>query len=240
MAGRPTVTFSTTDREADFFADGILPESYGSRFTLCHKGQHYPVTVQTPGAFAVSNALCAIAMAVEAGVPVEEACLGMSRAPGVKGRAELCYRDDTVAVLIDYAHTPDAVMNILRAVTVKEGRKVVLFGCGGDRDSTKRPLMASMAARYADFLIITSDNPRTEDPQHIIDDILLGLHNTDVPYVTIPDRREAIAYALNNAQKGDTVFLLGKGHEDYQVLSGGKIHFDEREIVAEILNGRKA
>lgn len=235
MGDRPVTAYSVQDEKADFFATDLRQESYGSTFTLCHGEKRYPVTVQTPGGFAVSNALCAIGMAVAAGVTLKEACKGMSAAPGVKGRAELCYKDDDMAVLIDYAHTPDAVMNILKAVETRGGRKIALFGCGGDRDSTKRPLMASMAARYADLLIITSDNPRSEDPQHIIDDILLGLHNTDVPYITIPDRREAIAYALKNAQKGDTIFLLGKGHEDYQILSTGKIRFDEREIVADIL-----
>ncbi len=237
--GHSVTNFSVSDSKADFFADDIRREPCGSRFLLHYKGEIYPTSVQTPGRFAVSNALCAIAMAVAAGVPVDVACRGMSEAPGVKGRAEVCYRDENFSVLIDYAHTPDAIMNILKAVDSGNGRKVVLFGCGGDRDSTKRPLMASMAARYADLLIITSDNPRTEDPNRIIDDILLGLHNTDVPYVTLPDRKEAIAYALEHGKKGDVIFLLGKGHEDYQVLATGKIPFDEREIVAELLEKQK-
>ena len=227
-------SYSVTDAAADFFASDVVYGAHGCRFTLCYRGETYPVSVSTPGRFAVSNALCAIAMAVSAGVDVKTACEGMSEAPGVKGRAEVCFQNDRFTVLIDYAHTPDAIMNILKAVESK-GRKVVLFGCGGDRDSTKRPLMASMAARYADKLIVTSDNPRTEDPMKIIDDILLGLHNVDVPYVTIPDRKEAIAHALSTAEPNDTIFLLGKGHEDYQILSTGKIHFDEREIVKELI-----
>lgn len=234
MGSKPVLTYSVTDPSADFYADSIVNSAYMSEFVLCYKNGRYPVKVSTPGKFAVYNALCAVGMAVAAGIPVTQACAGMTAAKSVKGRAEICYRDENITVIIDYAHTPDAVMNILKAVKT-DGKKTVLFGCGGDRDSTKRPLMAIMAARYADKLVITSDNPRTEDPMRIIEDILLGLHTVDVPYVTMPDRREAIAYALKNAEKGETIFLLGKGHEDYQILSTGKIHFDEREVVADIM-----
>jgi UDP-N-acetylmuramoyl-L-alanyl-D-glutamate--2,6-diaminopimelate ligase len=115
-----------------------------------------------------------------------------------------------------------------------EGRLVCLFGCGGDRDAAKRPKMAAAAAKYADRLIVTSDNPRSEDPEAIIRDILVGLEGTDVPYDVVTDRREAIYHALKTAEKGDIVVLAGKGHEDYQILAGGKhIHFDEREVVAD-------
>jgi len=223
-------TYSTQTDTADFFAADISFDAHSATFTLGNN----TVSAPAPGNFAVSNALCAIALACAVGVSREDACKGMNTAKAVKGRAEICPVDADFTVLIDYAHTPDAMMNILKAVE-SEGRKIVLFGCGGDRDSEKRPLMASIAARYGDLLIITSDNPRSEEPQAIIDDILLGLHNVEKPYVTVPDRREAIAYALKNAQKGDTVFLLGKGHEDYQILNTGKIHFDEREIVREIM-----
>lgn len=235
LGEKPVMTYSESDSTAEFFAEDIVSETYMRSFTLKYKGRGYPVKVSTPGKFAVYNALCAISLCVSVGVDVKTACEGMSVAPPVKGRAEICHRDENVTVIIDYAHTPDAVMNILKAVDTQGKEKTVLFGCGGDRDSTKRPLMAIMAARYADKLIITSDNPRSEDPMAIINDILLGLHTVDVPYETIPDRREAIAHAIKTAKKGGTVFLLGKGHEDYQILNTGKIHFDEREIVAEII-----
>lgn len=235
LGEKPMATYSETDSTADYFAESIVNEAYMREFTLRAKGNSYPVKVSTPGKFAVYNALCAIALANSVGVDIKTACEGMSVAPPVKGRAEICHRDENITVIIDYAHTPDAVMNILKAVDTGDNERTVVFGCGGDRDSTKRPLMAIMAARYADRLVITSDNPRTEDPMAIIDDILLGLHTVDVPYETIPDRREAIAHAIKTAKKGGTVFLLGKGHEDYQILNTGKIHFDEREIVAEII-----
>ena len=136
-----------------------------------------------------------------------------------------------------YAHTPDAIENILRSVKeYTEGRLVCLFGCGGNRDSAKRPLMAAAAAKYADKLIVTSDNPRNEDPDAIISDILAGLSESSVPYDVITDRREAIYHSLKTAQKGDVIVLAGKGHEDYQILAGNvHIHFDEREVVAEEL-----
>ena len=236
IAGREnTLSYSVEHMTANFYADDIRNEAYCSEFTVHSGAEECRVRVSTPGKFAVCNALCAVGLAVACGVPLKEACKGMSDAGPVKGRAEICYRDENITVIIDYAHTPDAVMNILKAVKT-DGERTVVFGCGGDRDSTKRPLMATIAARYADRLVITSDNPRTEDPMHIIDDILLGLHTVDVPRVTIPDRKEAIRYALTTAAKGGTVFLLGKGHEDYQILSTGKIHFDEREIVREIMS----
>ena len=141
------------------------------------------------------------------------------------------------SVICDYAHTPDAIENILSSVKeYTEGRLICLFGCGGNRDKTKRPKMAQAAAKYADFLMITSDNPRDEEPQAIVDDILTGLQGTDVPYQVVLDRKEAILESMRLAKKGDVIVLAGKGHEDYQVLAGGvHIHMDEREIVRDCL-----
>ncbi|MCL2589160.1 MAG: UDP-N-acetylmuramoyl-L-alanyl-D-glutamate--2,6-diaminopimelate ligase, partial [Oscillospiraceae bacterium] len=136
--------------------------------------------------------------------------------------------------------TPDAIENVLKAVKgfADGGRVVTLFGCGGDRDKSKRPLMGKMAAQYSDFVIVSSDNPRTEVPSAIIADILVGMEKTRTPYVCIEDRREAIAYAIENHQPGDIIVLAGKGHETYQEVCGVKHHMDEREIVAEIIAGR--
>jgi UDP-N-acetylmuramoyl-L-alanyl-D-glutamate--2,6-diaminopimelate ligase len=143
-------------------------------------------------------------------------------------------RDYTV--LIDYAVTPDALDNMIRTVRdTAAGRVGVLFGCGGDRDRTKRPKMGRVVAELADYVIITSDNPRTEDPEAIIADILPGLEGLDTPRVVIPDRREAIRWGLEHAQPGDTLVLTGKGHETYQIVGKTKYHMDEREIVAEVL-----
>ena len=145
-----------------------------------------------------------------------------------------CDRDFTI--IIDYAHTPDGLKNILS--TFKEcpkNRLIVLFGCGGDRDRTKRPIMGSIAVRNADFVIVTSDNPRTEEPSAIIEDIIEGINGTRTPYKVIENRIEAIKYAVTIAQKDDIIVLAGKGHETYQILKEGTIHLDEREVVAEAL-----
>ncbi len=153
---------------------------------------------------------------------------------GVKGRCEVIPTGRDFTVICDYAHTPDALVNILRSVREYTGNRLIcLFGCGGNRDSSKRPKMAASAAEYADRLIVTSDNPRNEDPIDIINDILVGLEGKDVPYDVVADRREAIYHALKIAEKGDVIVLAGKGHEEYQIIGSEKKHFDEREVVAE-------
>ena len=160
---------------------------------------------------------------------------------GVRGRAEVVPTGRDFTVICDYAHTPDAIENILSAMKASaKGRVVCLFGCGGNRDAQKRPLMAKAAARYADFLIVTSDNPRNEDPELIIKDILAGIDGEKTEYITITDRIKAIHWAVENARKDDVIVLCGKGHEDYQILSGGvKIHLDEREVVKDALSKLK-
>ena len=155
---------------------------------------------------------------------------------GVKGRIEVVPTGRDFTVIIDYAHTPDALEKILKAThEFSKGRVVAVFGCGGDRDKTKRPIMGMVAAQNADFCVVTSDNPRTEDPQTIIDDIMPGVESGDTPYAVVVNRREAIAFAMKNAQKDDVILLAGKGHEDYQIIGTEKHHFDEREVVADIL-----
>ena len=138
--------------------------------------------------------------------------------------------------MLDYAHTPDALENVLRTVRgFARGRVVTLFGCGGNRDKAKRPIMGEIAGRYSDFLIVTSDNPRDEEPMSIITSVLEGVNKSGCPHVVIEDRRAAIKYALENAKEKDVIVLAGKGHENYQEIGGGKRHFDEKEIVAELL-----
>ena len=154
----------------------------------------------------------------------------------MKGRAEVVPTGRDFTVIIDYAHTPDGLKNILS--TFKEFEKtrlIAVFGCGGDRDKTKRPKMGKIAAEIADFVIVTSDNPRTEDPIAIIDDILVGMKDSKTPYKVIPDRISAINFAIQNAEKDDIIVLAGKGHETYQILKDKTIHLDEREIVADAL-----
>ena len=174
--------------------------------------------------------------AIELGLDVRAAAEALKELSGVKGRAEVvpCERDFTI--IIDYAHTPDGLKNILETFReCEKNRLTVLFGCGGDRDKTKRPMMGSVAARYADFVIVTSDNPRSETPSEIIKDILVGLEGSTTPYEVIENRAEAIKYAIETARKNDIIVLAGKGHETYQILPTGTIHFDEREVVAKVL-----
>lgn len=227
-------SFSIKDN-ADYYADGIKIKSTGSSFWFCQDDKSYLVNMNMPGAFNVSNITAAIAVCLNAGIPMDKILSAVGSYNGVKGRCEVIPTGRDFTVICDYAHTPDAVENILRSVKeYTEGRLICLFGCGGNRDAAKRPKMAAAAAKYADRLIVTSDNPRNEDPEQIIKEILTGLTDSSVPYDVVVDRREAIYHALKIAEKGDIIVLAGKGHEDYQILAGMKhIHFDEREIVAE-------
>lgn len=190
-----------------------------------------------PGRFTVSNALMALGIARQLGIGLEDAVAALSQAKGVKGRIEVVPtpgKDFTV--LIDYAHTPDGLEKVLRSVRdFCRGRLIVVFGCGGDRDRTKRPIMGQIAAKNADFAIVTSDNPRTEQPMDIIRDILAGMKDCKIPYVVEENRRAAIRAALRCARKNDMIVLAGKGHETYQILGTEKTHLDEREEVANAL-----
>lgn len=222
-------------QNSDYYADGIKIKSTGSSFWFCNGGKSHLVQSMIPGAFNVSNITCAAAVCLEAGIALDDILAAVEKYPGVKGRCEVIPTGRDFTVICDYAHTPDAVENILRSVKEYTDHNLIcLFGCGGNRDSAKRPKMAASAAKYADKLIVTSDNPRNEEPEAIIKDILAGLENTAVPYDVVTDRREAIYHALKIAEKGDIIVLAGKGHEDYQILAGNEhIHFDEREIVAQ-------
>lgn len=193
------------------------------------------VNLPIPGEFSVYNALCAIGICNAVGIETAECAEYLKTAMGVKGRAEVVNIPSDYTVMIDYAHTPDGVENIIK--TVKgfcKGRVITLFGCGGDRDKTKRPIMGEIAGKLSDFCVVTSDNPRTENPIAIINDILVGIEKTDAEYEVVENRKKAIEYAMAKAEKNDVVLLLGKGHETYQILNDGTIDFDERKIVAEI------
>ena len=220
---------------ADIYADGIKIKSTGSSFWFCKDGKSHLVKARMPGLFNVSNITAAIAACLEEGLSIERIIPAIEEYNGVKGRCEIIPTGRDFTVICDYAHTPDAIENILRSVKeYTENDLICLFGCGGNRDAAKRPKMAKAAAKYADKLIVTSDNPRNEDPEAIIDDILAGLDGTAVNYDVVADRREAIYHALKIAEKGDIIVLAGKGHEDYQILAGMEhIHFDEREVVAD-------
>ncbi len=221
---------------ADLTARDIVIDVSGVSYTLQMGEKTAAIRVSTPGMFTVHNTLCAAGVLIAAGYTFEAVAEGLNRIPKVAGRAEIITEGYPFSVMLDYAHTPDALENILTTIkTYAKGRIVTLFGCGGDRDRTKRPLMAAMAAKYSDYLIVTSDNPRTEEPGAIIQDILVGLEGTVVPYTVIENRREAIGYAVKNARPDDLILLAGKGHEDYQIIGKTKYPFDEKEIVKEFL-----
>ncbi len=240
MEGVPcdVVTYAVADNTADYVAHNVQHRADGVSFELVGTGSIGRVRLAIPGQFSVYNGLAAATACLAVGVPFERVVAALSAATGVKGRAEVVPTGRDFTVVIDYAHTPDGLENICR--TLKEccaGRLVTLFGCGGDRDKTKRPLMGKIAAELSDFVVVTSDNPRSEEPMAIIEDILVGLQGTKTPHTVIENRVEAIRWAIANAQAGDTVLLAGKGHETYQILSTGTIHLDEREVIAEALGG---
>ncbi|MBQ2996001.1 MAG: UDP-N-acetylmuramoyl-L-alanyl-D-glutamate--2,6-diaminopimelate ligase [Oscillibacter sp.] len=225
------------DADADLRAEEIELASDHISFTAVTAEERVRVRVNIPGGFMVYNTLDVLGAALALGVSLEESAAVLSTVPPVKGRVEVVPtpgKDYTI--LIDYAHTSDSMENVLSTVRgFAKGRTVALFGCGGDRDRTKRPLMGKAAAEYADFAIVTTDNPRTEKPGDIIADILPGLEGTSTPYVVVEDRIEAIHYAMDHACSGDVIVLCGKGHETYQEINHVKHHMDEREIVADYL-----
>ncbi len=222
--------------DADLTASEIRMDVSGVQYRLSYGAESAEIRVSTPGLFTVSNTLCAAGVLLQAGYSFEQVTNGLNQIPKVPGRAEIITEGYPFSVMLDYAHTPDALENILSTIrTYAKGRVITLFGCGGDRDRTKRPKMAQAAAQYSDALIVTSDNPRTEDPAAIIREILVGLEGSTVPYTVIENRKEAIGYAIRNAQKDDLILLAGKGHEDYQIIGTTKNHFDEKEIVKEFL-----
>lgn len=229
------VTYSI-DNESDFRAENLKISSRGVIFDVVTKTATTPVRLGIPGRFSVYNALAAIAACNALGITKENTVNGLLLAKGVKGRAETVYTKTDYTVIIDYAHTPDGLENIIETVReFAEGRVITLFGCGGDRDRSKRSVMGEIAGKLSDFCIITSDNPRTEDPMQIILQIEDGMKKTGCAYTVIENRREAIRFALENAQTGDCIILAGKGHETYQIIGTEKRHFDEREVVQELL-----
>ena len=227
-------------KPADIFARDIEITAEGVSFNLHILGGKIGVNLHIPGLFSVYNALAAASSCYAAGASLKDIQNGLESMRGVPGRFELLDTGTEYSVILDYAHTPDGLENILKtARDLTEGRIVTLFGCGGDRDAAKRPIMGEIAGRYSDFCIVTTDNPRNEEPMAIINDILPGLQKTGCPYKVIENRREAIEHALKTGRKNDVIILAGKGHETYQLIKGRTFHFDEKEIVAEILGREK-
>ena len=237
VAGRNIPMIATAvDGCGDLMAKNVIYNRNGLQFTAVYGEKSVEVQVPIPGKFTVYNVLTVLGIALQLGISLETAAEALRTVQGVKGRVEVVPtpgKDYTL--LIDYAHTPDGLENVLSAVRgFCKGRLIAVFGCGGDRDRKKRPIMGQIGVRLADLAVITSDNPRTEVPSAIIDDIVAGLGDAK-NYVVVENLVEAIHYAMKIAQKDDIIVLAGKGHETYQEVMGVKHHMDEREIVADYL-----
>lgn len=236
-AAGKTVTFSLRNNKADLIAKSIRFLPHAAEFEALTLDSIQRMRINIPGAFSVENALTAVGICSAVGVSLPNIAEGLAGASGVCGRAEIVPVGQPYTVMIDYAHSPDSLSNILKTVRpVTEGQLIVVFGCGGDRDRTKRPIMGRIAECMADFCIVTSDNPRTEEPEAIIDEIVGGMKKTN--HIRIENRREAIGHALDMAKPGDFVLIAGKGHEMYQEIQGVRHPFDEREVVRTHLQGK--
>ncbi len=232
----PHLTFGIA-AAADLFARDIEISEDGVSFDVKLQGMHaLPIALRMTGMFNVYNAIAAASCAMVMGISHEAIREGLQKIENVPGRIEMLPTGTPYRVILDYAHAPDALDNILRTCrTFTRGRLIALFGCGGDRDKGKRPIMGRIAGELADLCILTSDNPRSEDPMQILASIEEGIQDTACPYVMIENRREAIRHALHIGQPGDVIALCGKGHETYQEICGVKHPFDEKVVVAELL-----
>lgn len=219
---------------ADLRGEDLELLAQGIRFTAVSGEERAAVSLPIPGKFTVYNALTVMGIAKQLGISLTDCAAALKTASGVKGRVEVVPTPGKpYSILIDYAHTPDGLENVLSSVKdFCKGRVIAVFGCGGDRDPMKRPIMGHIGVKLSDFAVITSDNPRTEDPMAIIEDILTGVKQEDGEYIVIEDRRAAIRYAMDIGKKDDIIILAGKGHETYQDIGGVKRHLDEREEVA--------
>ncbi|REK67025.1 MAG: UDP-N-acetylmuramoyl-L-alanyl-D-glutamate--2,6-diaminopimelate ligase [Cohnella sp.] len=242
LTAAEVVTYGV-EREAHVRAKNVRISASGTSFTADTFRGSREVRLKLVGKFNVYNALAALAAALCEGIGLDEAVASLESAPGVPGRMEAVDEGQAFAVIVDYAHTPDGLENVLRTVReIAEGNVICVFGCGGDRDRTKRPIMGRLAAQLADRVIVTSDNPRSEDPLAILRDIEAGIAEAGSSrdrYTLEPDRREAIRKAVEMASPGDVVLIAGKGHETYQIIGGVTHDFDDRLVAKEALRSRK-
>ncbi|MER3426821.1 MAG: UDP-N-acetylmuramoyl-L-alanyl-D-glutamate--2,6-diaminopimelate ligase [Pyrinomonas sp.] len=237
-AGTPIITYAV-ERNADVTARDVTISLDGMSFSLETPAGRTTVSSPLVGQPHVYNTLAAVGAGLALGYELNSIRRGIEKCAGAPGRFERVAHAEDFAVIVDYAHTEDALANVLRtARALARGRVIVVFGCGGDRDRTKRAPMGRTAAELADLVVVTSDNPRTEDPEAIIAEIEVGLRQVSELYEKIPDRREAILRAIALAKPGDVVIIAGKGHEDYQIIGRQKVHFDDREVAREALKQR--
>ncbi|SDY76154.1 UDP-N-acetylmuramoyl-L-alanyl-D-glutamate--2,6-diaminopimelate ligase [Evansella caseinilytica] len=231
MTAAPILTYGI-HREADMMASDVQIDERGAAFTMTLGEEHVRVTMPMTGMFSVYNALAASSAAYLSGVSLQAIAASLSATSGVSGRFERVEVNQPFHVIVDYAHTPDSLENVLRTIReFAKGRISVVVGCGGDRDKTKRPVMASIAGKLADYVYLTSDNPRSEDPLAILQDMEQGMSGSD--YKVIVDRKEAIYEAIRHAETDEVVLIAGKGHETYQTIGGVNHHFDDRLVAKE-------
>ena len=232
------ITYSAKQDSADFTAKCIRYDENVTDYAIVGDSMIHRIKLQIPGEFNILNSMAAIAVAKSAGISLEESAAALRSFYGVKGRMEIMNINAPFRVIIDYAHTPDGIRQTLLSLrSFRKNRIITVFGCGGDRDKSKRAVMGETVARFSDIAVVTSDNPRTEEPEKIIDDILEGMKKVKIPVYIQKNRAKAIEYALKTAQKDDIILLCGKGHETYQIVGEEKIPCDERKIVIDCLNG---
>jgi UDP-N-acetylmuramoyl-L-alanyl-D-glutamate--2,6-diaminopimelate ligase len=223
--------------DADITGEILEYTLKGMKVKVSILGKNYEFVTKLMGEYNLQNILGVLLVIQQQGIDISYAIECIKNLNSISGRFELIDNDKEIMVVVDYAHTPDGLENILETLqNMKKNRIITVFGAGGDRDKTKRPLMAQMASKYSDIVYITSDNPRTEDPESILDDVEKGISN--VKYYREVDRENAIKKAVQNSEKNDIILIAGKGHEDYQIIGHTKIHFDDREMARKYLGGR--
>jgi UDP-N-acetylmuramoyl-L-alanyl-D-glutamate--2,6-diaminopimelate ligase len=236
MTSAHVITYGI-DKKADITAKNITTKSDGTSFTIVTREKSIEITMKLIGKFSIYNVLASVAASLASNVPLETAKVAVEGLNGVPGRFELVTVGQDFSVIVDYAHTPDSLENVLTTIQqFATGRIFVVVGCGGDRDRKKRPIMASIAEKYADLAIFTSDNPRSEDPLQIIRDMEDGVEGQS--YKTIIDRKAAIEYAIETANTNDVILIAGKGHETYQQIGAETFEFDDRKVAAKALKER--
>ena len=229
-----TITYSTIQDKADYTAKNVVCNENGIKYEFVGMDCISRIQSELHGRFTVYNTLCAISLLLNLGFDMDKISKAVESLKSVKGRGEIVQIPKNFTVMIDYAHTPDGLQNILTSVRdITKGKIILVFGCGGDRDKSKRAAMGRIAGELSNYAVVTTDNPRTENPLLIMNDILCGMEKAKSKIAVIENRRQAIEFALSKARKGDTVILAGKGHETYQIIGKEKIHFDEREIIEE-------
>ena len=241
LSGRKRVTLSFKEKNADCFISNVAMSAAGTTFDMTLDGRTYSMKIRLTGLHNVCNLVCALLAARSVGLAVEDLIRAAETAPAAPGRLEGFQLPNGAHAFVDYAHTDDAILRVtaaLNALKTENGRLITVFGCGGDRDRTKRPRMGKAATENSNFTIITSDNPRTEDPLQIIADILPGIKENASCEVE-PDRAKAIEKALAMTEKDDIVLIAGKGHEDYQDIMGVRHHFDDREEVRKFITNHR-